>query len=315
MPNQTAQKPNSNVKAKPKKLKPWYRTAVQIFFFVLVAAITANNYFHEQIGAALPFLATASTHAICPFGGVVSIYKFITVGTFVQKIHEASFVLMAIAFLLAIAFGPVICGWVCPLGTFQEWVGKLGRKIFGKKYNNFIPAKVDKYLRYLRYFVAIYVIYVTATTAKLMFQDVDPYYALFNFWSAEISVTALIVLGVTIVLSLFVERPWCKYACPYGAVLGITNLFRVFKIRRKASSCINCKLCDKACPMNINISNAGVLRDHQCISCMKCTSEDACPVADTVDFSIKDTNSGAEGSMDSADGADRQKAVKGGSDK
>lgn len=276
----------ASVKKVHKKSKPWYRTALQSFFFGLVALISLNHIF-EEAGIAIPFLSEASLHAICPFGGVVSLYKFATVGTFIQKIHESSFILMVIAFLLAIAFGPVICGWVCPFGTIQEWIAKIGRRIFVKRYNRVIPAKLDKYLRFTRYIVLALVVYKTATTAKLMFQDVDPYFALFNFWSDEVSITALIILGVTIVLSLFVERPWCKYACPYGAALGIFNLFRIFKVRRNTHTCISCKACDKACPMNITVSLGTAVLDHQCISCLKCTSENACPVSDTVELSVK----------------------------
>jgi polyferredoxin len=84
--------------------------------------------------------------------------------------------------------------------------------------------------------------------------------------------------------SLFVERPFCKYACPYGALLGLTNFFRVFGIKRNKETCIDCKACDKACPMNINVSGAGTVRNHQCISCLECTSEAACPVKDTVEL-------------------------------
>jgi len=259
---------------------------VQIVFVLLVVLITLNQALKE-IGLTIPYFASASLHAICPFGGVVSIYEFVTTGLFVQKTHESSFILMFASFVLAIGFGPIICSWVCPLGPFQEWVGMLGRKIMGKKYNHVIPETIDKYLRYLRYVILAIVIYVTATTTKLIFQDIDPYYALFNFWSSEVAPASLIILGITILLSLFMERPWCKYACPYGAVLGLFNLIRFFKIQRKSSSCINCKACDKACPMNIKVSTAGVVRNHQCISCMTCTSEQSCPVVSTVEFSTK----------------------------
>lgn len=274
---------------KTKKAKPWYRTSVQIFFFLLVVLITLNEALKET-GITIPLIGSASLHAICPFGGVVSIYQFVTTGLFVQKIHESSFILMFVAFILAIGFGPVICSWVCPLGTFQEWVGNLGRKLFGKKYNHFIPANIDNYLRYIRYVILAMVIYVIATTTKLFFQDIDPYYALFNFWSAEVALPSLIILGLTIILSFFMERPWCKYACPYGAVLGLFNLFRIFKIQRKNSSCISCKLCDENCPMNINVSTTSAVRNHQCISCLKCASEQTCPVASTVEFSTKGEN-------------------------
>ena len=125
---------------------------------------------------------------------------------------------------------------------------------------------------------------MTAVTGKLIFQEYDPYYALFNFWTSEVAVVGLIILALTLIGSLFVERPWCKYACPYGAVLGITNLFRVFKIRRTAATCKLDGACDIYCPMNIPVSQKTIVRDHQCISCLECTSEARCPAAGTVEF-------------------------------
>lgn len=264
---------------KPIKL----RTYVQVFFFILIAAISVNHGLVET-GIGIPFLSTASLHALCPFGGVVTLYQTITTGTFVHKIHESALVLMAIVFLLAALFGPVFCGWVCPLGSIQEWFGRLGKKIFGKRYNRFIPASLDRKLRYARYLVLAWVVYVTATTAILFFSDYDPYFALFNFWTGEAAAGALFILGITLAGSLFVERPWCKYACPLGAVLGISNLFRVFKIKRETATCINCGACARACPMNIEVDQKRIVRDHQCISCLACTSEGACPIPETVDM-------------------------------
>ena len=257
------------------------RLAVQIFFFTMIAFLTGGKALAEA-GILPAAVSEVSLHAICPFGGVVTLYNLATVGRYIQKIHASSVVLMVLVFLSAILFGPVLCGWVCPLGSLQEWVGGLGRKLFGKRYNNLVPAKADRILRFARYGVLIWVVYVTAASTKLVFQDVDPYFALFNFYSGEVALTALLILAVTVLLSLLMERPWCKYACPYGAVLGLTNLFRVFGIRRKSSTCIDCKACDRACPMNIIVSTAKTVTDHQCISCLKCTSDTACVVPDTV---------------------------------
>ncbi|MEN6483017.1 MAG: 4Fe-4S binding protein [Anaerolineaceae bacterium] len=266
-----------------KKNRLWARTAVQIFFFGLIALIAVNHTLAES-GGGIPFLSSASLHALCPFGGVVTIYQYAQTGTFVQKIHESSFILMIIGFVLAILFGPVFCGWVCPLGSFQEWVAKIGKKIFKRRYNHFIPYKVDRVLRFARYLVLAWVLYMTAVSGKLIFADVDPYFALFNFWTSEVAIGGLIVLGVIILASLFVERPWCKYACPYGAVLGVSNLFRVFGIKRVDSQCKTCKICTRDCPMNIPVHEMDVVRDHQCISCLNCTSEAVCPVSGTVEF-------------------------------
>ncbi|MDN5302940.1 MAG: hypothetical protein PWQ60_2454 [Thermoanaerobacteraceae bacterium] len=263
-----------------------FRTIIQIVFFTIVL-LTSINHQISETGNGIPFVSKASLHALCPFGGVVSLYTFFTDGRFVQKIHESSFVMLSIVLFLSVLFGPVFCGWLCPLGSIQEWIGKIGKRIFKNKYNNFINNKYDKYLRFTRYIVLIWIVFVTAKTGLLKFSNIDPYYALFNFWTREVTMQALIILGIVLTSALFIERPWCKYACPLGALLGLTSLFRIFKIRRNSKTCISCKKCDKICPMNIKISDKEVIKNHQCISCMQCTSEIACPIENTVSLKTK----------------------------
>lgn len=262
------------------------RLIVQILFFVLVAA-TVTVHGLEGQNVSVPFLQGVSLHAICPFGGVVTLYQLFTTGTFVQKIHESSVWLLGLVLLTAVIAGPVFCGWACPFGSFQEWLGAIGRKLFKIRYNRMVPYKIDRILRYLRYVVLVWVVVVTAVSAKLVFSDFDPYFALFNFWTGEVAVTGFITLGIVVLLSLAIERPFCKYACPYGALLGLTNLFRIFGLRRNEKTCIDCKACDRSCPMNIRVSAVSVVRDHQCIGCLKCTSESACPVSHTVELNTR----------------------------
>ena len=83
------------------KKKPRLRTIIQIIFFVLIALIAINHTLVES-GGGIPLLSNASLHAVCPFGGVVSIYQLVTTGTFVKKIHESSLVLMVIVFASAV---------------------------------------------------------------------------------------------------------------------------------------------------------------------------------------------------------------------
>ena len=267
------------MKAKHSRIRT-LRAVVQWTMFVFVAALAVVKYLKET-GVVIP-LPEISLHAVCPFGGVVTVYEFLSSGSLVPKLHTAALVLMSLGLVVAFFFGPIFCGYFCPLGTMQEWIGKLGKKIFKKKYGKLIPPAADKVMRYLRYVVLAVVVYQTAAAAKLVFVEVDPYYALFNFFTGEVAWTAIAVLLGTMVLSLFVERPWCKYLCPYGALLGLFNLIRVFPVRRREETCINCKKCDAACPMQIKVSTGIAVRDHQCNSCHVCLSGAACPVKDTV---------------------------------
>ncbi|MGE4584129.1 MAG: 4Fe-4S binding protein [Sphaerochaeta sp.] len=258
------------------------RSIVQTVFFLWVVAVVLLSEAVEN-GYDIPFIAeSVSLHAICPFGGVVTLYNLIKDGIMVKKIHDSAVVLAGLGVVLAVFFGPVFCGWICPFGTFQEWVGRLGKKLFKRRYNTFVPKKLDVVLRYLRYVVLAWVLVMTALSLTLVFEPYDPYYALFSILRNEVSVSGLIILGIVVLLTLFVERPFCKYACPYGAFLGIFNKFRIFRIRRAEQTCIHCSACDRACPMNIEVSSKHVVSSHQCISCMQCTSEQACPVAETV---------------------------------
>jgi polyferredoxin len=76
-------------------------------------------------------------------------------------------VLGKIGIFLTILFGSLICDWICPFGPFQVWLGILGEKIFGKRYNTFIPRRIDSVLRYLRYLVFAMLFYMTIMTEKL----------------------------------------------------------------------------------------------------------------------------------------------------
>ncbi|BEP28777.1 4Fe-4S binding protein [Helicovermis profundi] len=264
-------------------IKKHIRGIIQLFIFTLVLLISINHNLLES-GGGISWFSSASLHAVCPFGGVVTIYQLLTVGTFVKQIHAATLVLLVIVLLLAVFLGPVFCGWLCPLGSIQEWIGKIGKKIFGKKYNTFVNSKLDRVLRYFRYFVLVWVIIITARSGEILFQHVDPYYALFNFYTGEVAIQGLVILSLTLISSLFVERSWCKYACPYGALLGLTNKFSIFKIKRNKNTCVTCKKCDKDCPMNIEVSSKSIVTDLQCIRCMKCTSDNSCPIPETVDI-------------------------------
>jgi polyferredoxin len=90
------------------------------------------------------------------------------------------------------------------------------------------------------------------------------------------------VISSLFVLSIFIRNFWCRFLCPYGALLGITSFLSPFKIKRNTQTCIDCGLCAKACISSIKVDKLNTIFSDECTSCMNCV--DACPVADTLEL-------------------------------
>ena len=87
--------------------------------------------------------------------------------------------------------------------------------------------------------------------------------------------TSISILILFIVLSLFIDRPFCNYFCTMGALYGICSPLRLFGIKRNNKRCIHCHLCSKKCPMNICVDKTNFVRHPNCINCMQCINN--CP--------------------------------------
>lgn len=201
---------------------------------------------------------------------IISLCLFIALGISYKKI--AFFITIP----LMIFLGPVFCGWLCPFGAIQRIAGKIGKKLFGKRYNSFISKKQHSTFKYTRYLVAIVGIGVVIL-AKIGIMD--------KMLSDEITHALEIIAYIAIALSLTTKNFYCKYFCKDGAIYSIFNVFRPKKIRRNTSSCVSCKKCDNVCPMGIDISNKEVVKDIYCISCFQCTSK--CPKEGTLTIKNK----------------------------
>jgi polyferredoxin len=101
---------------------------------------------------------------------------------------------------------------------------------------------------------------------------------------ASLSMVSVIVIFILILASFLIERFWCRYLCPYGALLGITGLLSPVKVKRNVTTCIDCGKCTKACPANINVAKSTVVLSDECTSCAQCV--DVCPVNNTLAFTV-----------------------------
>ena len=284
-----SQSPNISVLESIKKLIKKYnlnhqtlRRLVQLCFaaFIIITVVR-----HIVIGEDGPVI-TASAEAYCPFGGLETLYKYLTSGgAFVSHTHLSNVVLFIAVIVTAILLRSAFCGWICPLGSLQDLVSgiskaiqkrlpKLKKGLQSIKRNAPWLSTMDRVLKFGKYIVLIWAIGGSAYFGYMVFRDYDPWSALINI--AEFSFTpGLIVLLLTILLSLFVERPWCRYACPLGAISGLAGKLSPVYLKREESACTLCQVCTKSCPMGIEVHKAKTIQSVDCISCLECVG--ACP--------------------------------------
>jgi NAD-dependent dihydropyrimidine dehydrogenase PreA subunit len=265
------------------KTHTWIRRGVQISFYLFVLMLVLSHIFERQ-GWNLPWPVLRNFHAICPFGAVETAGRFIMEGSFLPKTHASNLWTFFGVVFVTITIGAAFCAYLCPLGSVQEWIGRLGKRIFNKKYNIIAGTKLDRVLGYMRYGVLLAILVQSTRMITLVFQKVDPYYALFHFWTGDLFIGGTVVLGVVLLLSLFVERPWCRWLCPFGALLGIVQLISPWKIRRNSELCNACGACARACPMGIDFAHKKVVLDTRCNRCGSCLT--ACRREGVITFSL-----------------------------
>lgn len=228
---------------------------------LLVALVAFLGWRHQ-------FWSTGSPiDAYCPLGGVESLYAYITTGKMLPKTGFSNFILLGSLLAVTFVAGGVFCGWLCPLGTVQDWIYRLRQKIV--KNPIVIPKVIDQKLRYLKYVVLALIVVMTIRGVTLWFAEYDPFKVLFHF-SFE-STTAYVVLGLTLLSSLLIERFWCKYLCPLGALLSPLAKIGLIRVK-KTETCAQCNLCLRSCSMGLNdIGELG------CTNCLECVT--SCPTS------------------------------------
>ena len=213
-----------------------------------------------------------------------------------QSVYKNSFTWRLLVFpILTLGFfgvlsGRAICGWACPIGLFQRGTSKVARK-----FKNNLLAKninkhfIDRYLRYAKYFILIGLVVLTSYFFGFIFTDICPIGFLtgtiptvilypnkfepgFFFW------IAFIIFILFIGLIFTVERGWCRYFCPIGAILAPFNKISFLHVSLSTKKvfdkeCLHCNACINICPMGIDVKNMN--RDPECILCGKCVN--VCP--------------------------------------
>jgi len=231
------------------------RRIVQFAFLALNLWVGVEFYawvrFFESGGVTKYVERPAGVDGWLPIDALMNLKLALLTGS-VPRVHPAGMFLL-LAFLgVSLLFHKAFCSWLCPVGTLSEYLWKLGRKFLRRNFQ--LSRWLDIPLRGLKYLLLAFFVWVIgrmSVEALAGFLS-GPYgiiadVKMLNFFR-HIGQTGAIVLAVLTLFSLLVQNFWCRYLCPYGALVGLAALFSPTRIRREPEPCIDCGKCAKACP-------------------------------------------------------------------
>ena len=260
------------------------RRGFQAAFFALNAWIGVEFYlfvrYYESGGASVYANRPPGVEGWLPIASLMNLKVLLATGE-VPVLHPAGMFLL-IAFLAASwIFRKSFCSWLCPVGTVSEWLWRLGRTTFGRNFR--LPRKLDIGLRGLKYLLLGLFFYAVASMSVEGIRAFlgGPYgvvddVKMLNFFRF-MGLTGGIVMAMLLLASVFVQNFWCRYLCPYGALMGLAALASPLRIRRVESACIDCGKCAKACPSALPVDKLVTIASAECTGCLECVAE--CPAA------------------------------------
>jgi len=277
------------------------RHSVQGAFVLLNAWLGVQFYlwvrYFERGGVGWQVSRPSGAEGWLPIAGLMNLKYFLSTGQ-VPAVHPAAMYLFGAFLLMSMLLKKAFCSWLCPVGTLSEALSSLGRRVlnrFGRR-NLRLPKAVDIPLRGLKYvLLGFFVAIIGTMSAEELLGFMNSPYGLMadvkmlNFFR-EISLTAAIILGLLVLLSVLIQNFWCRYLCPYGALLGLASLLSPVKIRRDIGTCIDCAKCAHACPSHLPVDKLVQIRSAECNACMTCVA--ACPAQDALQLSLPPRNPG-----------------------
>ncbi|MFQ6372017.1 4Fe-4S binding protein [Shewanella sp. YIC-542] len=221
--------------------------------------------------------------AFLPIAGAIEIKGIAALGLWDQT-HPAAAVMLAVVLLTGILCKRAFCGWACPIGLAGEHLYQLRKRLI--KEELMPPRWLDWPLRMLKYLLLAAFVYLVAGMPAMgipgylqgnYHKIADVKMALFFLTPGLIT---LCCFALILIIAAWRRQGFCRYLCPYGAILGLLSFLSPLKIRRNHEACLlsqglKCDKCTRACPSNIIVHTKTTVLSDECQACMRCVA--ACP--------------------------------------
>ena len=269
------------------------RIAVQWGFllFSLYLGVTFYRFVqHFRTGGAAPFVERPDgVEAFLPISALVSLKGWIASGS-INDVHPAALVIFLSVLAVSLVLKRSFCSWICPVSTVTELLWKAGDKVFGRNFRVWLwldwLLRPIKYLLLLFFVFSILLLMAPESVESFILSDYNKVadVKMLDFFLNLSGLPLVFILGF-LCLSLFLRNPFCRFLCPYGALLGLLSRFSPVKVERAESACISCGNCNKACPSHLDVMHAKRVCSEECIGCLRCVS--SCPRPEALQMRVK----------------------------
>lgn len=261
-----------------------WRFLSQVFFSFLVLWIGVE--FHlwlwavEQ-GRVPPVARPPGVEAFLPISSLMNLVHWFHAGS-VHPFHPAGVVIFVATLAMSWFVAKAFCGWICPIGFLSEMVWwARARLLPGRGEIRWKP--LDRILQLPKYLLLgafVWAIFGAMSPADIAAFLDSPYNlvadAKMSDFFVNLSYVGMGVIAFLVIISFLVRNAWCRFLCPFGALLGLVGLLSPIRVRRQPEACISCGKCTAACPNAIAVHRARRVCSDNCFSCLGCVQ--ACPV-------------------------------------
>jgi len=259
-----------------RRIVQWATTAV-----VVLIGIRFTQWVVPHLDGRWPTVdRPPGVEAFLPIGGMLATRHLLEAGV-VDAVHPAGLAIFLGICLMSLVIAKSFCSHLCPVGLLSELLGRLGIRLVGRNLRT--PRWLDLPLRSLKFLLLgffVWAIWFAMDARAVAAFLSSPYNTVVDakmwLFFAPPSRLTLAVVGVLVVGSVFVRDLWCRYLCPYGALVGLLGRLAPFKVERDEATCTGCQGCTKVCPAALPVHRLQRVASVECTSCQDCVV--ACPV-------------------------------------
>lgn len=228
-------------------------------------------------GGATPYVPRPDgIEGFLPISALVSLKGWLLSGE-INPIHPAGLVIFLTVIAVSLLLKRSFCSWICPVGTVSELLWKGGFSIFRRNVRPHrwldVGLRCFKYLFLFFFLFSILVVMSPERVESFIFSDYNKIadVRLMDFF-LHLSKVGLVVIAMLLLASIPIRNPFCRFLCPYGALVGLVSVLSPVKVTRDRAACVSCGVCSQVCPSYIPVMQKERVMSEECIGCWRCIS-------------------------------------------